>query len=86
MQGFLGRHAQSPAISTSTEVIVYFGKAQEGFKPNLPGIVWIYDEAHVVVLSKNVYCPPKLTLMLDPMLTASESISTLVMFSALSLS
>ena len=63
----LGRHAQSPAISTSTEVIVYFGKAQEGFKPNLPGIVWIYDEAHVVVLRENVYCPPKLTLMLEPM-------------------
>ena len=29
--------------------------------------VWIYDEAHVVVLSEKVYCPPRLTLMLDPM-------------------
>ena len=59
----LGRHAGSPAIADSNEAILYFAAARGGLKPNQDSCLWLYDEAHIVVLREKAYCPPKVTVM-----------------------
>ena len=52
-----GRHAGSANIRDGMEVIIYFGQAQRGWNQQ-PGQIWVYDEAHVVVLRHDVKIPP----------------------------
>ena len=57
-----GRHAGSECIADGNEVILYFSTATAGLA-NKPGALWLYDEAHVVLLRQNCTPPPAKTFV-----------------------
>ena len=52
-----GRHAVNSIIEDSTEVVLYFALARSGLN-NQTGSLWLFDDAHVLELSKSRSVPP----------------------------
>jgi hypothetical protein len=57
-----GRHVDNPVLVEGHEIVIYFGTAQQGLN-NTPGQIWLYDEAHVVMLRSGCRTPPARTQM-----------------------
>jgi len=53
----LGRHANNPNLEDGNEVILYFAQATTPTSTNLPGVLWLYDESHMVLLRRNCKVP-----------------------------
>jgi hypothetical protein len=53
----LGRHASNQNIEDGNEVILYFAQATTPTSANMPGVLWLYDESHIVLLRKNCRVP-----------------------------
>ena len=45
-----GRHAGNALIASGNQIILYFANARVGLS-NQPGSLWLYDEAHIVVIA-----------------------------------
>ena len=58
----LGRHVDNSAIMAGNCVVVYFAKAAAGRGGN-PGQLWLYEDSHVVFLSKRAALPPARMLL-----------------------
>ena len=54
----LGRHVVNSSIAEKNEIVVYFATGAKSSALGSGGQLWIYDEAHVVVLRRNVKVPP----------------------------
>ena len=53
----LGRRANNPNLEDGNEVILYFAQATTPTSANMPGVLWLYDESHIVLLRKNCKVP-----------------------------
>ena len=53
----LGRHASNQNIEDGNEVILYFAQATTPTSANMPGVLWLYDESHIVLIRKNCRVP-----------------------------
>ena len=51
-----GRHTENDSIENGADVVLYFAAAQAG-KSNQQSQLWIYDEAHIVLLKKGCGIP-----------------------------
>ena len=54
----LGRHAENEILEDNNEIVIYFGRAQEG-RGNTQGSLWLYDECHIVLLRAGRETPQK---------------------------
>ena len=52
----MGRHCGSEALENKTEVIIFFSQAKAGTQEGQQrkGVVWVFNESHVVVCRRNV--------------------------------
>ena len=51
----LGRHAHNAALEERNEVILYFAVGTSPTAPEMPGVLWLYDSSHVMLLKEG--CP-----------------------------
>ena len=51
-----GRHASNECIENGKMVILYFAQAQDGLR-NQPGMLWLYNESHIVELRSDSSIP-----------------------------
>ena len=55
--------AHNAALEENNEVILYFAVGTSPTAPEMPGVLWLYDSSHVMLLRQGCSIPPRRTHM-----------------------